>query len=81
MINTGSVIGVCCNIFGEGFPPKFVPSFSWGGSAGFQTYDFEKALQVAKIVMERRKVAFTDEQRKVFQAVKELSSQIEKKTS
>jgi len=81
MINTGSVIGVCCNIFGEGFPPKFVPSFSWGGSAGFQNYDFEKALQLAKIVMERRKVSFTDNQRRLFQAVKELCAQFEKKTA
>lgn len=81
MINTGSVIGVCCNIFGEGFPPKFVPSFSWGGSAGFQNYDFEKALQVSKIVMERRKVSFTENQRRLFQAVKDLSIEVERKTA
>ena len=39
--NTGTVVGVCCNIFGEGFPPKLVTNFTWGK----QQYVFEKALQ------------------------------------
>jgi UDP-N-acetylglucosamine diphosphorylase/glucosamine-1-phosphate N-acetyltransferase len=42
-INTGSFIGLCCNIFGEGFPPKMVPNFTWGGK-GLSKYEFEKAL-------------------------------------
>lgn len=55
MFNTGTVVGVSANIFGGDFPPKFIPSFSWGGSAGFTEYRFEKAIQVAKRVMIRRK--------------------------
>ena len=43
-INTGTVIGVCCNVFGTGLTPKYIPSFSWG-SEGVQRYEFEKALQ------------------------------------
>ena len=39
--NTGTVVGVCCNIFGEGFPPKLVNNFTWGT----KRYDFEKAIQ------------------------------------
>ena len=42
-INTGTVIGVCCNVFGNGLTPKYIPSFSWG-SEGVQRYHFEKAL-------------------------------------
>ncbi|HVG41911.1 MAG TPA: hypothetical protein VM888_09910, partial [Chitinophagaceae bacterium] len=42
-INTGTVIGVCCNVFGNGLTPKYIPSFSWG-SDGIQRYQFEKAL-------------------------------------
>ncbi len=42
-INTGTVIGVCCNVFGNGLTPKYVPSFSWG-SDGIQRYEFKKAL-------------------------------------
>jgi UDP-N-acetylglucosamine diphosphorylase/glucosamine-1-phosphate N-acetyltransferase len=43
-INTGAVIGVCCNIFGTGLTPKYVPSFSWGAD-GIQRYQFDKALE------------------------------------
>ncbi|UEG49785.1 glucose-1-phosphate thymidylyltransferase [Ferruginibacter lapsinanis] len=39
--NTGTVVGVCCNIFAEGFPPKYIPDFTWGNDQ----YTFEKALQ------------------------------------
>ena len=42
-INTGTVIGVCCNVFGNGLTPKYIPNFSWG-SDGVERYEFEKAL-------------------------------------
>ncbi len=58
MFNTGTVVGVSANIFGNGFPPKFVPSFAWGGSEGFITYRLEDALEVAQRVYERRKLDF-----------------------
>jgi UDP-N-acetylglucosamine diphosphorylase/glucosamine-1-phosphate N-acetyltransferase len=54
MFNTGTVIGVSANIFGSGFPRNFVPSFSWGGNAGFTTYKIEKVLVTGKLVMTRR---------------------------
>jgi UDP-N-acetylglucosamine diphosphorylase/glucosamine-1-phosphate N-acetyltransferase len=40
-INTGTVIGVCCNVFGSGLTPKYIPSFSWG-SEGVKRYEFDK---------------------------------------
>jgi UDP-N-acetylglucosamine diphosphorylase/glucosamine-1-phosphate N-acetyltransferase len=40
-INTGTVIGVCCNVFGTGLTPKYIPSFSWG-SEGVKRYAVEK---------------------------------------
>lgn len=61
MFNTGTVVGVNANIFGGGFPPKFIPSFSWGGSEGFEKFEFEKALQVASKVMERRGESLVNE--------------------
>ncbi len=54
MLNTGTVVGVFANVFGAGFPPKFVRSFSWGDNT--QTYQLEKALEVAETVMSRRKM-------------------------
>ena len=60
MFNTGTVVGVSANIFGSGFPRNFIPSFSWGGSAGMITYKTNKAFEVAKVVMSRRDIAFTE---------------------
>lgn len=37
--NTGTVVGVCCNIFGES-PARYVPDFSWSTDR----YIFEKAI-------------------------------------
>jgi UDP-N-acetylglucosamine diphosphorylase/glucosamine-1-phosphate N-acetyltransferase len=54
MFNTGTVIGVSANIFGAGFPEKFVPSFCWGGAEGMVTYSFERAMDTAKRMMARR---------------------------
>ena len=42
-INTGSVYGVCCNVFGEGLLPKRLRNFSWG--VGGEGYTVEKAIQ------------------------------------
>lgn len=54
MFNTGTVVGVSANIFGAGFPRNFVQSFSWGGAAGLIPYKFDKAMETAARVMERR---------------------------
>ena len=56
MFNTGTVVGVAANIFGTGFPDKFIPSFTWGGR---ETFRFDKALEVAVRMMERRNVKLT----------------------
>ena len=61
MFNTGTVVGVSSNIFGSGFPRNFVPSFSWGGHGGFTTYLTSKAFEVAKVVMGRRHIEFSDQ--------------------
>lgn len=69
MFNTGTVVGVSANIFGTGFPRNFVPSFSWGGSAGFITYLTKKAFEVASIVLSRRGLDFTEEDKAILEHV------------
>lgn len=54
MFNTGTVVGVASNVFGGGFPPKHIPSFSWGGADGLVEHALDKALHTAQRVMERR---------------------------
>ena len=56
MLNTGTVVGVSSNIFGAGFPPTHVPSFTWGNDDNPNTYLLDKALEVAKAVMARRNI-------------------------
>jgi UDP-N-acetylglucosamine diphosphorylase / glucose-1-phosphate thymidylyltransferase / UDP-N-acetylgalactosamine diphosphorylase / glucosamine-1-phosphate N-acetyltransferase / galactosamine-1-phosphate N-acetyltransferase len=43
-LNTGTVIGVCCHVFGQGLTPNWIPSFSWGYSP-VQQYHFDKAIE------------------------------------
>lgn len=69
MFNTGTVVGVSANIFGSGFPRNFVPSFSWGGSAGFTTYLTKKAFEVAQVVMARRDIEFSEEDAAIMEHV------------
>lgn len=69
MFNTGSVVGVSANIFGGDFPPKFVPSFSWGGAAWLRTFTFDKSLEVAERMMERRELKLEEADRKILREV------------
>jgi UDP-N-acetylglucosamine diphosphorylase/glucosamine-1-phosphate N-acetyltransferase len=73
MFNTGTIVGVSTNIFGSGFPRNFVPSFSWGGAAGFMVYKVDKAIETAEIVFGRRDMVFSDDDKEIFQKVFELT--------
>ncbi len=77
MFNTGTIVGISCNVFGAGMPQKFVPSFSWGSGEQFKGYHFEKAIAVAETVMGRRKVAFDENQAALFKAARALAAQLE----
>lgn len=69
MFNTGTVVGVSANIFGSGFPRNFVPSFSWGGAAGFTTYVTKKAFETAKLVMGRRNIDFDETESAILEHI------------
>ncbi len=70
MFNTGTVVGVSSNIYGGGFPPKYIPSFSWGGAEGFVEFKAEKAEEVAKRMMERRSMDFTEVDVRIFESIR-----------
>lgn len=69
MLNTGTVIGVSANVFDAGFPPKFIPSFSWGGAEGITTYKLEKAFESAGKMMERRNVKLSEADKRMLSAI------------
>lgn len=74
MFNTGTVVGVSANIFGSGFPRNFVPSFSWGGASGFTVYQINKVFEVAEVVMKRRGLELSDQDKKILEHVFEETS-------
>ncbi|GAB3926700.1 putative sugar nucleotidyl transferase [Larkinella terrae] len=75
MFNTGTVVGVNVNVFGGGFQPKYIPSFSWGGGAeGFTDYRLDKALQVARETIGRRGLVFDEVEEAVLREVHRIEA-------
>lgn len=75
MLNTGTVIGVNSNVFGEGYQRNFISSFSWGTSiANIRSYQLEKAFETAKRVYERRNRKFDSVEENILRAVYQLTS-------
>ncbi|GAB4289417.1 MAG: GlmU family protein [Ignavibacteriaceae bacterium] len=72
MFNTGTVAGFSANIFGAGFPGKFIPSFSWGGD-NLSVYDPEKAISVAEKVMMRRNISMSTYDKELFKKIFEMT--------
>ncbi len=62
MFTTGTVAGICGIVVREWFMPNFIRSFSWGGKNDSPQYHFKKAIETAKIVMQRRNKILTPEE-------------------
>ncbi len=75
MFNTGTVVGVSCNIYGAGFPRNFIPSFSWGSAAGFTEYQLNKAMDTASRVFARRQLPFSETEQRLFARVFALTAE------
>ena len=73
MFNTGTVVGVSSNVFGSGFPRTFIPSFQWGGAAGFTEYNKQKAFATVTRVMQRRGKEFDETEKAILSSVFELT--------
>jgi UDP-N-acetylglucosamine diphosphorylase/glucosamine-1-phosphate N-acetyltransferase len=73
MFNTGTVVGVSANIYGSNFPRNFIPSFSWGGAAGFTTYQIAKAKETANLVMKRKNEVFDEVEERILEHVFNIS--------
>jgi UDP-N-acetylglucosamine diphosphorylase/glucosamine-1-phosphate N-acetyltransferase len=75
MFNTGTVVGVAANVFGDGFPRNFIPSFSWGGANGFTTYQLNKVFETESLVYKRRGLELDQIERELLNNVFELTAQ------
>jgi len=63
MLNTGTVIGISCNIFGSGYHNKYIKSFSWDDASTGKNipYEYDKAVQTAFVSMKRRNIEMSRE--------------------
>ena len=69
MFNTGTVVGVCVNIVGAGFPKKHIPSFSWSISEKIRPYDLEKAFETIHTVFARRHRKLSDREDRILRHI------------
>ena len=73
MFNTGSVVGVFCNVFGGGYQKNFISSFSWGGATS-TAYNLKKAIETARAVYARRSKELTPEDEAMIKTIYEITS-------
>ncbi len=69
MFNTGTSVGVAANIYGDGFPPTYIPSFAWGGSTRLKTYQLEKSFETFQLVMQRRNKTLSEAHKEMFSSI------------
>lgn len=74
MMNTGTLCGVCCNLFSDKYPPKFVPSFSWVSGSDIVPYHFDKAVEAMERMMQRRSVQLTSSYYNMMKALFQSTS-------
>ena len=73
MFNTGTVVGFSSNVYGAGFPPKYIASFGWGGSESMKEYKLVKAAETATAVFARREKTFSKEDEALFETIFNLT--------
>jgi hypothetical protein len=66
--NTATVVGVCCNVFGDVSSRKYLPDFSWGNDR----YIFEKALRDIAAWKEMKHQELTEKEISILRTVYEL---------
>jgi UDP-N-acetylglucosamine diphosphorylase/glucosamine-1-phosphate N-acetyltransferase len=74
LLNTGAYIGIGANIFGGGMiRSKFIPSFAWGNAEGLHEYAWDKFIETAKVVMQRRNVELLNSEKEILKKIFELT--------
>lgn len=63
--NTGTVVGICSNVFAQGLTPKYIPHFSWGCD-GITKYKLDNALADIEKWKQLKGFAITEKEKKVL---------------
>ena len=69
VINTGTLIGFGCNLYGTELLTDHIPSFSWGTGTSLVSYDPEAFLQTAEAVKQRRGISLTDTEKEFIKSL------------
>ena len=69
MFDTGTIVGVSCNIYGAGLPPKYLPSFLWGEGKSFSEYRLDQSVETARRMMARRNMQVSAEYEKLYRSI------------
>jgi UDP-N-acetylglucosamine diphosphorylase/glucosamine-1-phosphate N-acetyltransferase len=66
--NTGTITGICCNLYNSGLLSKYIPSFTWGGQKTESTIgSFERTVRSIQAMMARRGKFLLDEELKILE--------------
>ncbi|MFH0779022.1 MAG: putative sugar nucleotidyl transferase [Candidatus Eisenbacteria bacterium] len=76
LLDTGSAFGFSVNVFGgKGILPKYVPSYLWGDGESFSEYVLERAVETARVVMERRGVQMSPVFERMMREIFEMTAE------
>jgi UDP-N-acetylglucosamine diphosphorylase/glucosamine-1-phosphate N-acetyltransferase len=75
MFNTGTVVGVACNLFGSDFHRSFIPSFSMGNrTKGYVQNTIEKVLESERAMFSRRGIEMSEGYGRVLEYLKSVDT-------
>jgi len=73
-INSGSVIGFGCNIYGETMVKDFIPNLRWGESGKLYSYQKDKFFETVALVKERRGLSLSESEKELYMNLEHLES-------
>ncbi|GAA4308692.1 putative sugar nucleotidyl transferase [Compostibacter hankyongensis] len=69
LLNTGTVIGVSCNLYGGALFPRYIPGFLWGGEERWAEYIPGKAVAHAGNWMRLKNKEITKAEKQILQKI------------
>lgn len=73
-INSGTVIGFGCNIYGETMVKDYIQNLRWGQPGELRGYQKEKFLETVQLVKERRGLELTVKEKELYMKLEHLES-------
>lgn len=72
MFNSGTVVGVCCNVFGAGYQKNYIPNFTFGSPGNWKANRMQDVIEVAELTFKRRNLDFSQIEKDILSKVAEM---------